>query len=191
MKKLLILGLIVLLASCASVRKVEPGNRAVGERLVINLEGPWNHLDFPAVKPAEIWTMEGVTVDELRIYSGIRDGQVIHPEGPVSGKEVKKFAFRSAMESDEIVSMFEGTLTRDGSSFRLVKLEPYTFGGRKGYRFDYELIRKVDNVQQLGMGFGAVDKGELFALVYHAPRLTFFPRHKARVEAMAKAAVIR
>lgn len=191
MKKLILLGLIVLLASCASVRKVEPGSRAVGERLVVNLEGPWNHLDFPAVKPAEVWTMEGVTVDELLIYSGIRDGQVIHPEGPVSGKEVRKFAFRSSMQAEEVVSLFEGAFTRDGSSFRLVRLEPYPFGGRKGYRFDYELIRKVDNVQQLGMGFGAIDNGELFALVYQAPRLTFFPRHKARVEAMAKAVVIR
>ncbi len=191
MKKLFLLGLVVLLASCASVRKVEPGNRPVGERLVINLQGPWNHLDFPAVKPAEVWTMEGVTVDELLIYSGIRDGQVIHPEGPSRGTEVKKFAFRSGMQAEEVVSMFEGTFTRDGSSFKLVKLEPYTFGGRKGYRFDYELIRKEDNVHQLGMGFGAVDNGELFALVYHAPRLTFFPRHKERVEAMAKAVVIR
>ena len=36
-----------------------------------------------------------------------------------------------------------------------------------------------------------VNQGELFALIYHAPRLTFFPRHQARVEAMAKAVMIK
>lgn len=94
------------------------------------------------------------------------------------------------MQIEEVVAMFEGVLTRDGSTFKLLKLDPYPFGGRKGYRFEYERIGKVDNVQQRGVGFGAIDKGELFALIYQAPRLTFFPRHKDRVDAIAKSVVI-
>lgn len=190
MKKLCLLVLLVLLSACATVKKVESGNRGIGERLVVNIEGNWNHLDFPGVKPAEVWTMEGVTVDEFLIYSGIKDGQVMHPDAPVSGQK-KNVVFRSGMQLEEVVSMFESVLTRDGSTFKLLKLEPYPFAGRKGYRFEYERIRKVDNVQQLGMGFGAIDKGELFALLYQAPRLTFFPRHKDRVEAIARGVAIR
>ncbi|HJW24503.1 MAG TPA: hypothetical protein VJ576_06350 [Rhodocyclaceae bacterium] len=190
MKKLLFIVLALVLAGCASVKKVESGNHVVGERLSLNIQGMWNHLDFPGIKPAEVWTMEGVTVDEFLIYSGIRDGQAMHPETAASG-QAKSFVFRSAMQSEEIVSMFEGVLTRDGSSFKLLKLEPYAFGGKKGYRFEYERNRKVDNVQLRGVGFGAVDRGELFAMLYHAPRLTFFPRHKDRVEAIAKSVVIQ
>lgn len=48
----------------------------------------------------------------------------------------------------------------------------------------------VSCIRLLGVGFGAVDKGELFSLLYNAPALTFFPRHRARVEAIAKTAVI-
>lgn len=190
MKNLFILGLALLLASCASVRKVESGANAVGERMSIHVDGNWNHLDFPGIKPAQVWTMEGITIDELLVYSGIRDGQAMHPDAPAGSKQ-KNFVFRKAMQTEEIVSMLEGVLSRDGSSFKLLKLEPYAFGGRKGFRFEYERIRKVDNVQMRGVGFGALDKDELFALVYQAPRLTFFPRHQARIESIAKAVTIK
>lgn len=188
MKKLLLVALVVVLSACGTVRKVESGNHMVGERLSVNIEGAWNHLDFPGIRPAEVWTMEGVTVDEFLIYSGIKDGQAMHSD---TNGQKKNFVFRSGMQAEEVVSMFEGVLTRDGSNFRLTRLEPYPFGGRKGYRFEYERIRKVDNVQLLGVGFGAIDQGELFALIYQAPRLTFFPRHKDRVEAIARSVAIK
>lgn len=190
MKKLVVLVLVLLLSACASVRKVESGNRAVGERFTINIQGAWNHLDFPGIEPAEVWTMEGVTVDEFLIYSGIRDGQAMHPKNGM-GSEQKDHVFRSGMQIEEVVSLFEGVLSRDGSTFKLLKLEPYPFAGRKGFRFEYERIRKADNVQLRGLGFGAVDRGELFALVYQAPRLTFFPRHRERIETIAGSAAIR
>ncbi len=186
----LVIVLALFLTSCATVRKVESGRNAIGERLSIEIDGHWNHLDFPGIKPAQVWTMEGVTIDEFLLYAGIRDGQAMHPEAPL-GSRHKNLVFRSAMQTEEIVSLFESLLSRDNSTFKLLKLEPYGFGGHNGFRFEYERIRKLDNVQLRGVGFGAVDKGELFALIYHAPRLTFFPRHQARVEAIARTVVIR
>lgn len=190
MKNLLILTLAMLLAACGTVRKVESGANLVGERMSINVDGNWNHLDFPGIKPAQIWTMEGITIDELLVYSGIRDGQIMHPDSS-AGEKRKDFVFRKTMQTEEIVSMLEGVLSRDGSTFKLRKLEPFPFGGRKGFRFEYERVRKIDNVQMRGVGFGAIDKEELFALVYQAPRLTFFPRHQSRIETIAKAVSIK
>lgn len=190
MRILMSLFLVLTLAACASVKKIETGVNPVGDRLSVKVDSSWNHIDFPGIKPAQVWTIEGITVDELLIYSGIRDGQAMHPENP-SGSKQKDFVFRSSMQPEEIVSMFEGVLARENSTFKLVRLEPYRFAGRSGFRFEYERIRKFDNVQLRGVGFGAVDNGELFALLYHAPRLTFFPRHVAQVEAMARSVVIR
>lgn len=189
MKRIALLLLLAVLAGCASVKKVESGKHTVGERLVVDIGGAWNHLDFPGIKPAEIWTMEGVTIDEFLIYSGIKDGQAMHPAGrTVEGQ--KDLVFRSAMQNEEVVALLEGVLSRDGSTFKLLRLDPYPFAGRKGFRFEYERIRKVDNVQLRGVAFGAVDKGELFAVVYHAPRLTFFNKHQASVEAIARSVAI-
>jgi hypothetical protein len=188
MKILPIVLLVAVLAGCASVSKVETGEQAVGERLRLTLEGPWNRVDAPGLGPAQVWTMEGLPVDQLLVYSGIKHEELVHAGGRGADGKAKDFAFRSGMQPHEIVAMFEGMLTRDGSQFKLVKLEPASFGGDRGLRFEYAVIRRGDNVQLSGVGFAAVSKGELFALLYHAPRLAFFPRHKPRVEQIARSA---
>ena len=184
MKTLPLLLVLLFSAGCASVNKIESGERKIGERLVVQLEGAWNHVDAPGMGPAQTWTMEGLPIDQLIIYAGLKDGQALHAGG---GGQAKTFSFRAGMQPDEIVSMFEGMFTRDGSTFRLAKLEPVPFG-EKGFRFEYAITRKVDNVQLSGVGYGTVSKGELFAILYQAPRLTFFGRHQGRVEQMARSA---
>ena len=189
MKTLLGLALVALLAACATVatKKIAPGENTIGERLQVNIEGPWNYISAPNMGPAQVWTMEGLPVDQLRIYSGIKDGEVIHD---TRNSNLKSFSFRSNMQSDELVSMFEGMLTRDGSTFQLTKVEPFGFGGGKGVRFEYAMVTKEDSLPLTGVGFATVNNGELFALLYNAPRLGFFPRHQARVEQIARSAKI-
>lgn len=181
---------LLALGACATVDRVEIGNRAIGERLQVVLEGPWNHINVPGLGPAEIWTMEGISVDELKLYPGLKDGTVIHGTQQ-AGPNAKNFRFASSMKPDEIVALFEGSLTRDGSKFQLVRLEPAQFAGHPGFRFEYVLTRKIDNVVLNGLGYGAVAKGELFAIVYSAPRLTFFARHRDRVEQIARSATLK
>jgi hypothetical protein len=185
MKKLSLLCTLLLLSGCVSVAKIETGERTVGERLNINIDGAWNHISAPGMGPAEVWTMEGTPVDQLLLYPGIKDGQAIHAETAGAGKQ-KSFEFRARMQPDEIATLFEGMLTRDGSRYRLVKLEPMDFSGQKGFHFEYSLVRKIDNVQLTGVGYAVVNRGELFAVIYMAPRLVFYPRHIARVEHIGK-----
>lgn len=191
MRRLISVVCVLALAGCVAMAKVEKGDRTIGDRLAVKIEGAWNHLEAPGqdLGPAQTWTMEGLPVDQLLIYTGIKDGELVHASGG-SGKR-KDFAFRANMQPDEIVAMFEGMLTRDGSSFRLTKMEPSPFGGVKGVHFEFTRIRKVDNVVLSGEGWAAVSKGELFAMLYMAPRLGFFPRHAAQVQKIAMSAKIR
>lgn len=189
MNRLYVVLVALCLGGCVAMAKVESGDRNVGDRLTLKIDGPWNHLNAPGLGPAQTWTMEGLPVDQLLLYSGLKDGELAHARG--SDRKQKDFAFRSTMQPDEIVAMFEGMLTRDGSSFRLVKLEPSGFGGVRGFRFEFAMTRKVDNVVLSGVGWGAVSKGEFFGLLYMAPRLGFFPRHAAQVEKIAMSAHIK
>jgi len=174
--------------ACTPARRMEavaPGDTAVGDRLVLTMVGPWNKVSSQG--PARIWTMDGLPVDQLLVYAGVKDGQPINVVP--RGSQAQPVNFRSAMQPDEIVAMFDGMLSRNGA-FKLVKLEPAIFGGSKGLRFEYSLARKSDNVQLSGVGFAAVNEGELFAVIYLAPRLGFFARHQAEVEALARSAKI-
>ena len=145
-----------------------------------------NNLDFPWINPAKIWIMEGVYIDELLIYSEINDGAAIQETAE------RTSCSEATLQIEEMVSMFESMLTRDGSTFMLTKVEPSVFfEGEKGFRFEYERIRRVDGLRQLGFGYGSVDKNQLFTLIYQAPRLTFFPKHKEHVEAIARTAAIK
>lgn len=190
-KKIASILALLAIAGCATITKLESGERSIGERLVLVLDGPWNHVEAPGLGPAQTWTMEGLPVDQLLVYSGIKNNQVIHAEPSGASATRKSFSFRSSMQPDEVVSMFEGMMTRDGSKFELTKMEPMAFGGQKGFRFEYSLARRADNVRLSGVGYGAVAKGELYAILYVAPRLTFFERQKDRVEKMARAARLK
>ena len=192
MKKTILIPCLLWLAGCVTPPtpvKPESGEQLVGDRLTITLDGSWNHIIAGPAQPADHWTMEGLPIDDLQIYSGIKDGQAIHPV--VRGSSAKPMVFHSTMQPDEIVSLFEGMLTRDGSTFQLVKSEPATFGGIKGYHFEFKVVRKVDSVELSGLGYGAVSNGELFSIVYTAPRMTFFGRYQARVEGIAQGARIK
>lgn len=185
MKNILVAIVLLALSGCVSVAKIESGDKKVGERMTVSIDGAWNHVNAPGMGPGETWTMEGLPIDQLLLYSGLKDSEAIHA---TSGGSAKRYVFRSGMQPDEIAGLFEGMLTRDGSRYKLVKLEPATFGGSKGFRFEFALTRKIDNVELSGIGYGAVSKGELFAIVYMAPRMGFFPRHAGRVEQMARSA---
>ena len=189
MRYVALLLFVLGLSGCVSIDKVEKGPRSVGDRMSVDIEGAWNYINAPGMGPAQHWTMEGLLVDQLVLWSGIKDGQPVH--APQPGPERKVFNFRSSMQPDEIVTMFEGMMTRDGSRFSLVKMEPFQFGGRKGFRFEYTLTRKRDNVLLSGFGYGAVSKGELFAILYQAPRLHFYPMYSARAEQISRSAVIK
>lgn len=187
--RVVVVLLLALLSGCASIERIESGPRKLGERLQVEIDGAWNHVNAPGMGPALTWTMEGLPVDQLLIYSGLPSDRAIHAEG--GGPQAKRFVFKAGMRPDEIAGLFEGMFTRDQSRFTLARIAPAEFGGQQGFRFDFELLRQVDNVALKGFGYATVSKDQLFAIVYLAPRLAFFPRHAARAEAIAKSARIR
>lgn len=184
------LSLGLLLGGCVSVSKVATGEAVVGERMTLKLETPWNQFGAGMTNNIPTWTVEGVTVDALQFYVGIKDGQRLAEATPAD-KSQKPLIFKAGMQPAEVVSLYEAMLTRDGSSFQLDKLEPAEFLGGPGFRFEYSLNRKVDDVPMRGMAYGAVRKGELFVIHYSAPRLVFYPRYLGRVESLARSAQLR
>jgi hypothetical protein len=180
----------LVLAGCAAVSKVDTGETLVKNRLAVQVATPWNKFERGQSDNTTTWTVEGVTVDALQFYVGVKDGELLAPT-PSNRKGSEPLTFKATMQAADVVALFQSLLTRDGSSFTLDKLEQADFVGTRGFRFEYSLVRKFDDVRLRGLAYGAVRNGELFVINYSAPRLAFFPKHVGQVETIAQSAKVK
>jgi hypothetical protein len=188
----LIVLFAVVLAGCAGpqLTQVASGEVVLKERLVVTVDAPWNQFESGIYKQTPTWTHDGVTVDTLQFHVGLKDGELIAPT-PSEPKGQRPLAFKSGMQPAEVVDLFQNYWSRGGSSFTLDRLVPQEFLGTSGFRFEYAVIRKSDDVRLKGVAWAAIRNGELFVIQYTAPRLSFFGRHLASVEALARSARVR
>ena len=191
MKKLLVLIVAVLLAGCAAVVKVE-GEQVVKDRLAVKLPDAWNRIAINA-EPYELWTQDGVTLDQLRMWAGVKAGQQLMrtpPAGP-GQKDARVPTFAADMKPDQLVSLFEQMYSADGSRVKVTRVEPGQFAGEKGVRFEFAVTKKGNDLQLKGVGWAAVKNNELFAATFTAPELSFFKRQLPKVEGVVASARIK
>jgi hypothetical protein len=179
-----------LLAGCAAAVKVGQGEAIVGDRLSVPSDSAWNQLAgrFSGTNSAAVWTTEGVAIDQVNFYVGVKDGEAL---AATAGKEQRPLNFKSAMQGHEIVALFEAVHTRDGSAYKLERLDAVTFLGQRGWRAQFTLVRKIDDVKLTGSLWATVRDGQLYAMTFAAPSLVFYPRLAPKVEQFAAAARIK
>jgi hypothetical protein len=187
----LILPAALLLASCAvSMVKMDRGTVTVKDAITVASDGAWNRLDLPdSGRESEVWTSDGLSLDVLTFIVGIKDGDpLVQP--PMGAKRTPP-AFRSTMIANEIVELYEASAIQDGSTFKMEHLAPAQFAGSSGFRFEFSMTRKRDDVTLRGFGQGAVIKGRLYLIVFRAPRLHYYAKHLPRAEATVRSALVK
>lgn len=191
MKKLLAILFVLVLAGCAAVVKVE-GDQMVNNKMAVKLPEAWNRLNYPG-QPYEVWTQEGASLDQLRFWAGVQPGKqiVTLPPSPSGQKAPRVPTFTANMTPDQLVSLFEIMYSADGSQVKVTKIEPASFAGANGVRFEMLVTMKKTDLVVRTMGWAAVRNNELFAATYHAPDLAFFKRLAPKAEAVVKTAAIK
>lgn len=190
MNKLFVVVLAIValaLAGCAQVVRVNPGEAVIAERIGVPTDAAWNQFggQFGGSNAAALWTREGLTIDQLNFYVGLKDGDLLAAN---PGKDRRPLAFKATMQPHEVVALFEALYTRDGSSFKLDKLAATDFLGQPGWRAQYTVVRKFDDVKLTGSAWATVRNAELFAMTFTAPSVGFYARQIAKVEQVATAA---
>jgi hypothetical protein len=168
---------------------VSPGATLVREHLSVQVDASWNHLEggSPEAKH-DLWTTDGLPLDQLHFFVGISPGEPLVALKNRPDKQVPRF--QKDMQAYDIVELYETLSTLDGSTFTRGKLTPMTFAGGNGFRFEYTLVRKGDEVTLKGVGYATVQKDRLYLMVFEAPRIHYFAKDLPRVEAMAASAKI-
>jgi hypothetical protein len=192
MKRWMVVLGALLLAGCAQPTwvAVAPGETVVQERFSVRADASWSRLDGLNEPKHEVWTSDGIPLDQLHFHTGITAGEslVVIKDRPAD-KPIPRF--RSDMQAQDVTELYESFATRDGSVFKLEKLAPARFAGEDGFRFEFSRVRKGDNVRMRGLGYGAIHRGELFLMVFEAPRIHYFAKHLEQVEAIAASIRIR
>ena len=180
----------LLLSACAQVSSVRTGQVVVDQRLLVVATKDWNQFEASLADGKPTWTQEGIAVDALKFYVGLKNDALIAAT-PSEPKGQVPLAFKSTMQAADIVALFERLYSRGGSTFTLEKVEQVDFIGGIGYSFEFSSIRRSEDVRLRGVGWFAVRNGELWAITYVAPRLAFFPAGIGEAEAIARSARIK
>jgi hypothetical protein len=200
MKRWLALLLVLLLAACANVSRMD-GDQSVNERLVVHVSQAWNKVSDPwDVDPYDTWTQEGIPLDHLRFWGGVRPGQPLMIRPAVfsrapDAKAPRVPTFRPGLTPDKLVALFEELYATAGT-VTITKVEPVVFAGQKGVRFEFSLERRRDDLDMRGVGWVAVRADatwgeELFAATFVAPRLSFYQRLLPMAEEVVRTARIK
>jgi hypothetical protein len=200
MKRLLLVVMALVLAACTSMSKME-GEQVVGERLVVQVPGAWNKVvDRAEQPPYDTWTQEGIPLDHLRLWGGVRPGQPLMTKWATysraeDAKERRVPTFRPGLTPEKLVSLFEELYATAGT-VSITRVEPTVFAGERGVRFEFTLARRSDDLNMRGVGWVAVRPDpvwgeELFAATFVAPRLAFYDRLLPMAEAVVKTARVR
>ncbi|MBI5279637.1 MAG: hypothetical protein HY854_24605 [Burkholderiales bacterium] len=195
MKRLIALLLALVLAACTTISKVE-GDQLVNGRLKVSVPAAWNHVQPPWDKePYDTWTQEGMPLDHLRLWGGVESGQALMRKPTVffrsrGEKDARVPTFKAGMPPEKLVSLFEELYALSGA-VKLTRVEPATFAGQKGVRFEFTLARRWDDLPMKGVGWVAVKDERLYAATFLAPRLSFYERLLPMAESVVNTAQIR
>jgi len=188
MKKIATLTLTLLLSACTTVTQVE-GEQRLGNRMNVQLTDAWNKFSQPSSVPYDVWTQEGIMLDQLRIWAAIKDDQALIAKPASDGqKDAKMPVFKTGLRPDQWVGLLETVYASDGSVVTVDKVEPSTWAGTKAVRFEFSMTRKNDDLNFRGVGWATEQDQQFFAAVFTAPRLHFYQQLLPKAEAVIKTA---
>lgn len=191
MTKLLAGAICALLAACAPTYTLVAAAPAAVARNTIKVTPTtaWNKAPRGSFDSAweETWTANGALLDRITFIGGLPDGQAIAKQRPKADRQVP--VFRATMSPQDLVAMIETYhRIRDGATvFETKAVEPVTFVGRPGLRFDYDYVG-ADEVRRRGRAILAVASGKLYLMALDGAAIHYFDTALVDFSAMAASA---
>lgn len=189
MRRLLAVGLMLVLTACAGYQLVEPKRVTVNDTLSVEPGMSWNRLYSESMpRTLAVWTADGQLLNELVFFVGVGDSEPLFPPAgsPTAAPPGAQPAatepmpvFRTTMSPNEVAELFEASLVRSTKSAlaQVKNLRPAEFGGIPGFRFEIEFVTR-DDVERSGTVAGAVRNGKLFLIFFQGTRIYHYGRYK-------------
>lgn len=169
----------LLLSGCAGVDLVQAGKPAdLGNGVSVTPTVAWARVHSPAMDP--VLTIDGMGLDEVHYYTGIKPGSPIFEVNGISNKEVG--LYQANMLPNDIMDLLVGNLTKAGDqTVRAANLAPAHFGAANGFRFDVAYVTR-DGLNMQGEALIAQRGGKLDVLLFVAPEEYYYGHRKPDVD---------
>lgn len=144
----------------------------------------WNRWTRRPVKQSEVWTRDGVNLNELYFIGGLPEGKTLFKE--VDKKERPLPKLSKSLDLTEIPEFYESSsrLALNTSVFEMTAIEPAKMGEYDAVRFEFQYSLEDSPLVRKGIGLGTMVDGKLHMISYVAPSIYFFERDRAEVEAI-------
>lgn len=163
----LMLALIV--AACGgSYELAKDGSQTTVGNMVLRFSGDWSVYEGPSPESGHdaLWTVNGVSLDQISIYSGVTSGERLLTLGD-DARDSQMPAFRSTMTRDQILSVIAAALQHayniDNVEFTSVGAYPFLL--QDGFTYHFK-GNSQDAVDIQGDGYAAVVGGQLYLLKF-------------------------
>jgi hypothetical protein len=133
----------------------------------------WNKSSLRPSNHSEIWTIDGIDLNEVTFFAEISNGNVLYDNWYGSDNSLPKF--KSDMLPTDLVELFEASnrIILGSSVFKVDKTEAAKLGGYDAVRFSYTYAVEGDGLTRQGEGIAANIGGKLYLLNFVAPKLHY------------------
>ncbi len=184
MRSLLLALALLMLAACASSGGVLQHAGVVDVYdMQITTDLNWARIKDP-LQHEEIWTIDGMALNSLSIFSGIADGQHVFMLGRERSSHRDGPWFHSGMRADEIRDVVIAAMIRQGMvNVASQNLRPQRFGTVDGLRFEFTAVSNAGLIYK-GKVAAAQRDGKLDLLLWKAPAEYYHDRDAASIDRM-------
>jgi hypothetical protein len=150
----------------------------------------WSKNSYRPIKKSEVWTIDGLTLNELYFVSGLAAGEPLFREFDKKNNPLPKM--NAAMLLTDVPEFFESSarIAMNTSLFEVTSVAPAKLGGHDAVKFSYRYSSQGSTLMRQGVATGTVVKGQLYLINFAAPSIHYFARDAAKAEAIMASARI-
>lgn len=188
-----------LLLACLAISPVQAGWSLMAQGKTVSVVSgkmevtpgeDWNRWSARPSDHGEIWTLDGLALNELSFFADVRDGETLYREQDRRNLPLPRY--RSAMSPVDIVELFEGSnrILLQSPLFEIEKVEPAKLAGHDGVRFRYRFVAGGEELARRGEGVAAIVDGRLYLVNFAAPAIHYFDRDLPKFHAIVDSIAI-
>ena len=187
MRRVLILGCILVLAGCATIREVPSGSYEVNGAYEVRLNGTWAELPPRLVGDinGQILTIDGPRLNRLQLVGHMQPGESLVEQ---KSEEQRVPRYHADMTPTEIVGFITDSLAAENyRNIETAALRPAAFGSLDGVRFDLDAATE-SGLKISGTVLFAEQGENLNVILYLAPSEYYYEYRMSAVEAIMASA---